>query len=181
MALHEQSLGATDEWYTPPHVFKALGCAFDLDVAAPIEPLPWIPARDALTSDALERSWGGAFVWMNPPFGGRNGIDPWLEKFWLNGRGIALAPDRTSAPWYQKWAPKMDCVLFVNGKLKFLDVNWRPGESPAQGTVLMACGEQAIAALYRAEERGLGFVQRSVTLPASADDAGDETGKGSDE
>jgi hypothetical protein len=29
MALHEQCTGATDEWYTPPHVFDALGCSFD--------------------------------------------------------------------------------------------------------------------------------------------------------
>ncbi len=35
MALHEQCIGATDEWYTPPHVFAKLGCSFDLDVSSP--------------------------------------------------------------------------------------------------------------------------------------------------
>ena len=46
MALHEQSVGATDEWYTPPRVFDALGCSFDLDVASPgQEVTPGIPAH----------------------------------------------------------------------------------------------------------------------------------------
>lgn len=35
MALHEQSVGITDEWYTPPHAFRALGASFDIDVASP--------------------------------------------------------------------------------------------------------------------------------------------------
>lgn len=36
MALHEQSVGATDEWYTPAHVFEAMGDTwFDLDPAHP--------------------------------------------------------------------------------------------------------------------------------------------------
>jgi hypothetical protein len=35
MALHEQCVGATDEWYTPPYIFEALGCTFDVDVASP--------------------------------------------------------------------------------------------------------------------------------------------------
>ena len=35
MALHEQCVGKTNEWYTPPHVFNALGCSFDIDVSSP--------------------------------------------------------------------------------------------------------------------------------------------------
>jgi hypothetical protein len=43
MALHEQSVGASDEWYTPPHVFGALGCGFDTDAASPGRAMtPWI-------------------------------------------------------------------------------------------------------------------------------------------
>ena len=47
MALHEQSVGATDEWYTPRYIFTALGCTFDVDVASPGQDVtPWIPAKD---------------------------------------------------------------------------------------------------------------------------------------
>jgi hypothetical protein len=50
MALHEQSVGATDEWFTPPYVFDALGCEFDMDVASSGQDLtPWIPARRFVT------------------------------------------------------------------------------------------------------------------------------------
>jgi hypothetical protein len=95
MALHEQCVGATDEWYTPPHVFDALGCKFSMDVSSPGGGFtPWIPATEFVTYDSLTRAWRG-FVWMNPPFGGRNGLVPWLEKFFAHGNGIALAPDRT--------------------------------------------------------------------------------------
>jgi hypothetical protein len=160
MALHEQCVGATDEWYTPPHVFDALGCKFDMDVASPGRSVaPWIPARTCLTSGSLTAEWRG-FVWMNPPFGGRNGLVPWLEKFFEHGNGIALVPDRTSAPWWQQFCPRADAVLFVSPKLKFIDKDGKPGESPAQGTTLLALGDHAVIALARAAQRGLGSLFR---------------------
>jgi hypothetical protein len=60
MALHEQSVGASDEWYTPPRVFDALVCAFDVDVASPGQhATPWIPARHFILADSLITSWRG--------------------------------------------------------------------------------------------------------------------------
>lgn len=151
MALHEQCVGATDEWYTPPHVFDALGCEFHTDVASPGQCFtPWIPAKTFVTHGSLERSWVG-FAWMNPPFGRRNALVPWLAKFFEHGNGIALTPDRTSAPWWQQFAPRADLVLFVAPKLKFIGRDGKPGDSPAQGTCLMAAGDQARAALVRAD------------------------------
>jgi hypothetical protein len=157
MALHEQSAGATDEWYTPPHVFDALGCGFDMDVATTNPPVPWVPASRHLWERSLEQAWE-SFIWMNPPFGGRNGIVPWLDKFFAHGNGIALTPDRTSAPWWQRFAPMADSVLFVSPKLQFIDINGKPGASPAQGTCLMAAGERAVDALNMAQSRGLGLI-----------------------
>jgi len=150
MALHEQCVGATDEWYTPPHIFEALGCVFDTDVAHPGLPLcDWVPADRLLTSNSLQLPWEG-FVWMNPPFGARNGLVPWLEKFVAHGNGVALIPDRTSAPWWQHHVPKTDLVLFVSPKIKFLNPLGKPGPSPAQGTCLLALGQIACLALKRA-------------------------------
>lgn len=155
MALHEQSAGATDEWYTPPHVFKALGCAFDMDVATTNPPVSWVPAWGHIAADSLTQEWEG-FIWMNPPFGARNALVPWLEKFFGHGNGIALVPDRTSAPWWQRFAPKADLWLFVAPKLKFIGADGQPGESPAQGTCLWAKGAQGVAGLRRAAWAGLG-------------------------
>lgn len=160
MALHEQCVGATDEWYTPPHVFEALGCEFDIDVASPGgEITPWIPAKRFITKNSLHHGWHGS-VWMNPPFGSRNAIAPWLEKFFehapFHRGGIALTPDRTSAPWWQKYASKADAILFVSPKLKFIGPDGKPGKSPAQGTTLLAVESFAVRALQRAAEHGLG-------------------------
>lgn len=158
MALHEQSVGASDEWYTPPYVFNALGCSFDMDVASPGRDVtPWIPAARFLVADSLQLTWSN-FVWMNSPFGGRNGIVPWLKKFFEHGNGIALTPDRTSAPWWQEFAPKAELILFVSPKIKFIDPTGTAGRSPAQGTSLMAVGARAREALRRAADSGLGII-----------------------
>lgn len=157
MALHEQCVGATDEWYTPEHVFEALGCSFDMDVASPNPPVPWIPTSRHLWSNSLEQDWRG-FIWMNPPFGARNGIVPWLRKFFKHANGIALTPDRTSAPWWCSFAAEAHKVLFVSPKLKFIGADGKPGTSPAQGTSLMAVGSRGVAALHRAADNGLGVL-----------------------
>lgn len=161
MALHEQSVGATDEWYTPPHVFDALGCLYDMDVASPGRRVtPWIPAVEFITECGLSCQWRG-FVWMNPPFGKRNGLLPWLDKFFAHGNGIALVPDRTSAPWWQTFAPRACLILFVAPKLKFIGVNG-VGNSPAQGTCLFGLGRDAVAALHRANGR-LGVLMKPLS------------------
>ena len=61
MALHEQSAGASDEWYTPPIVFDAFGCEFDMDVASPGQAItPWIPAEHFITAASLDTRWRGS-------------------------------------------------------------------------------------------------------------------------
>jgi hypothetical protein len=167
MALHEQCVGATDEWYTPPRVFEALGCAFDQDVASPgQEVTPWIPARRFITNNSLAVPWEG-FCWMNAPFGARNALIPWLDKFFIHANGIALTPDRTSAPWWQAAATRAELILFIGGKLKFIGANGAPGMSPAQGTTLMAVGTQGCEALQRAAANGLGVLMILVRRSAS--------------
>lgn len=163
MALHDPCVGATDEWYTPPYVFDALGCEFDMDVASPGKHIvPWVPAPRHLVSHSLERNWTG-FVWMNAPFGKRNGLTPWLSKFFRHGSGIALVPDRTSAPWWQEFVPRANAVLFVSKKIKFISADGNTGNSPSDGTCLLALGEKAIAALEQAAGHGLG----SLMWPAA--------------
>lgn len=152
---HWDSPGASDEWYTPPHVFDHLGCRFDLDVAHP-DAKTFVPADSIITAGSLEAEWSG-FVWMNPPFGGRNGLTPWLEKFFAHGDGIALTPDRTSAPWFRAMWQKADLILFTP-KLRFIRPDGSEGKSPSNGTALVATGDRASAALLRAQRRGLGIV-----------------------
>lgn len=147
MSWHEAP-GKFNDWMTPKYLFDAMGVIFDVDVAAP-KAGGFVPAKGRITEASLQAEWRG-FVWMNPPFGGRNGIAVWLEKFFEHGDGIALTPDRTSAPWWQRHAPKADCILFVGPKVKFILPSGLSGNSPSTGTCLMASGRKGMAALERA-------------------------------
>ena len=104
----------------------------------------------------LEQPWSG-FVWMNPPFGHQSTKVRWLTRFIEHGNGIALLPDRTSAPWWQWAAPQMDALLFCTPKIKFERPDGSIGEQPGSGTVLMAKGAVAVGALANAARAGLGF------------------------
>jgi len=156
MSHWEASVGATDEWYTPPEVFHALGTAFDLDVSPARYGVGHVPAAHMLQGCGLSEPWFG-FVWMNPPFGGRNAIAPWLAKFIEHGHGIALTPDRTSAPWFHAAFPAMDAVLFTR-KIRFLRPDGTAGVAPSNGTALLAIGAHGSATLHRAAERGFGVL-----------------------
>lgn len=193
--------GRSDEWYTPPQVFAALGCRFDLDVTpakygtpegarqwvfeqetarrakhdAAVEAgtakagdfvprvipdsLPgcnFVPADRQLVGDGLSEPWTGS-VWMNPPFEGRNGIEPWLARFFEHGNGIALAPDRTSAPWFWSAWERSDRILFTR-KIRFLRPDGSEGVSPSNGTALFAAGARGIDALREAANNGFGIL-----------------------
>lgn len=154
--------GASDEWYTPAYVFDALGERFDTDVAAPMAGVPHVPADTWYYDHSLVRDWRIAgFIWMNPPFGGRNGIVPWLDKFFAHGNGIALTPDRTSAPWFWDAWQKADRVLFTR-KIRFLRPDGSEGVSPSNGTALFAAGERGARALDRAAGKGLGILGQPI-------------------
>jgi len=157
MGEHGNIVDKSDDWYTPKHVFDALGCRFDLDVAAPKEGPRYVPADDWFSANSLNQKWFG-FVWMNPPFGHMKTKIEWLTKFIVHANGIALVPDRTSAPWWQWAAPQMDAVLFWAPKIKFERPDGSIGEQPGSGTCLMAKGPKAIGALHRAQELDCGII-----------------------
>tara|TARA_R110000851_G_C13100092_1_gene568092 strand:- start:765 stop:1280 length:516 start_codon:yes stop_codon:yes gene_type:complete len=154
---HWESTGASDEWFTPQYIFDALGCRFDLDVAAPAGFTTHVPADLFITANSLETQWRG-FVWMNPPFGGRNGLTPWLERFTSHGDGIALVPDRTSAPWFQWAFGSAQRALFIAPKVKFERPDGSIGKSPSTGTVLLSMGERGAEALKQGHINGLGML-----------------------
>jgi DNA N-6-adenine-methyltransferase Dam len=151
--------GASDDWMTPKYIFDALGVEFDADMAAPVVKPRHVPCPRWYFTRALSFDWSTeGFIWLNPPFGGRNGILPWLKKFVEHGDGIALTPDRTSAPWFQWAAPKMERILFVSPKIKFERPDGSVGRSPGCGTALMSIGTRGNAALTRAGLTGLGLL-----------------------
>ena len=154
--------GASDEWFTPAYVFEAMAVRFDLDVAAPAGLTTHVPADRFITENSLTTEWSG-FVWMNPPFGGRGEKEPWLDRFFDHGNGVALAPDRTSAPWFRNAWGRADMVMFTP-KIRFLRPDGSEGKSPSNGTALFAKGNKGVCALTNAACAGLGIVARPVTI-----------------
>lgn len=149
MAEHEPSIGGSDEWYTPPEIFKALGLTFDLDPCSPGSG-HWVSALKVYTKvdDGLSLSWSG-LVFMNPPFGGRNGHVPWLRKFIEHADGIAIVRAYTSSAWFHQWAVKADAMLFPRGKTKFIRPDGSIGKAPGHGVVLLGMGKRSCEALRR--------------------------------
>lgn len=148
--------GKSDEWYTPKYVFDALGVRFDMDVAHPAECATHVPASRFVTANSLSTPWEG-FIWMNPPFGKRNEMDPWLDKFFDHGDGVALTPDRTSAAWFRAAWGRADLVMFTP-RIRFIRPDGTEGASPANGTALWASGPRGQAALLNAKVANLGIV-----------------------
>ena len=154
MAEHEPSIGQSDDWFTPPYFFDALGLIFDLDPCSPGKD-HWVPARKVYTihDDGLAQDWHG-LVFMNPPFGGRNGHVLWLARFLEHGNGIAVVRAYTSSGWFHEHVVNAETLLFPKGKTKFIRPDGSVGKSPGHGVVLIGMGDIANAALCRS---GLGL------------------------
>lgn len=150
----------TVDWFTPPWIFERLGLRFDLDPCAPAGGLPWIPAERfySLPDDGLDLPWSGR-VWCNPPYGKDTG--KWLARLAAHGDGVALVFARTDAEWFQLVAPKASALLFIAGRVPFVD---RTGEPPVRadgsrtrpgtGSVMLAFGDECRAALSRMTRHG---------------------------
>jgi hypothetical protein len=119
IAIPQQRPG-TDDFYTPPEVFEALGLEFDLDVCAPPGGVRWVPAKRFFTveDDGLAQPWEGR-VWMNPPF---SKPSPWIDRFIEHGNGVCLVPASNGGWFHTLWAaadaivlPTVRAMVFVGG------------------------------------------------------------------
>lgn len=109
--------GTSDDYYTPPYIFKALNLEFDLDVCAPPSGVPWIPAKRhySLMDDGLSQKWTGT-VWMNPPF---SKVTPWIERFLTHRDGIALV-QFSKSKWLDRLWIEAEAILVLPSNLKFM-------------------------------------------------------------
>jgi hypothetical protein len=161
----EFALSSTVEWYTPPELFEAMEMMFDLDVASPgAHIVPWIPAKRHLTrrDNGLVADWGDAFVFMNCPYGLRNGCEEWVKKFVAHGNGVAILPDFTSTEWWHIATRDADAIMFVRPKVYFLPKR-EDGRTNSLGSTLVAMGGRGVQALRNAERNGRGLCFRPDT------------------
>lgn len=135
----------SDDWYTPRWIFDAAGLTFDMDVAAPVDPL-WrtCPARRYLTAadDGLEQPWEGT-VWLNPPY---KASQPWIDRFTKHPAGLALLPVLPEVHWRGQLAKAADAITIL--AVNFL----RPDGRQVRlmwCNLLAARGAECVAALER--------------------------------
>jgi hypothetical protein len=142
----------TDDHYTPPFIFEALKLEFDIDVAAPVGGVPWIPAKRhyTLLDDGLSSDWQG-LIWCNPPY---SKITPWALKMLKHGNGIALLPVGKSQ-WFDLLWKESDGILALPSTLRFIKSD-QTVAGIMTTTVLFGFGKMAVEALNNS---GLGRVR----------------------
>ena len=112
--------GTSDDYYTPPWIFEALGVEFDMDVCAPAGGVPWIPAKKSLSiiEDGLITPWQGR-VWCNPPY---SKPEPWAKKLIRHNNGIALV-QISKAAWFNEVWNECAGALVLPPSIKFVRGN----------------------------------------------------------
>lgn len=151
---HDDKNNKSVEWYTPKWIFDELRTQFDLDPCAPIGGVPWIPAKHSYHEaiDGLQLMWFGN-VWCNPPYGRHTGA--WLEKMHTHRNGIALVFARTDNLWFHSYAVFADAILFLQGRIAFVDAHQKTAGSVAgAGSMLIAWGKHNVDALRGMSNRG---------------------------
>lgn len=150
------------EWYTPPWIFQALGLEFDLDPCHPAKRLPWVPARRTIDrlENGLLQPWHGR-VWLNPPYGKETG--QWCSRLAEHGNGIALVFSRTDCTWFHEAIAKADAILFLRGRIAFVDGSGTGNAGAGAGSLLAAYGKECTEALFRLSDRGFIFRRPEVS------------------
>lgn len=152
---HDNKENVSADWYTPPWIFEELGLSYDLDPCSPPGGIPWIPAKRHYTKedDGLVQPWEGR-VWLNPPYGKWTG--PFLEKMHNHRNGVALVFARTDCRWFHDYAVRAHAILFLKGRVKFVDgLGLTGGGGAGAGSMLIAWGEECVEALAGMSNRGL--------------------------
>lgn len=143
----DNSTSVNVDWYTPPWIFERLGLHFDLDPCQPAEGIPWIPAdaHYSLADDGLTAPWVGR-VWLNPPYGKHT--PAWLKRMHEHRNGVALVFARTDCAWFHDYVAKAGAILFLKGRVRFVDGRGVSGGSGAgSGSMLVAWGHENVEAI----------------------------------
>lgn len=113
----------TDNWATPPEVFKDLDneFKFTLDPCASKENHK-CDKYFTKEENGLLQDWGGQSVYCNPPYG--RTVGDWVEKAAKESRKenttvVMLLPARTDTKWFHKYIYGRATIRFIRGRLKF--------------------------------------------------------------
>jgi len=148
---HVSNNSGNNEWYTP-HKYvdacrSAMGC-IDTDPATCKFANQYIGAAVAFTKEdeGQNQQWGGN-VWLNPPYS-----QPDISEFsdavvreWNSGRVesmCVLVNNATETAWFQSMLSDATAVCFVRGRIKYLNQEGVPANSPLQGQAILYFGDK---------------------------------------
>jgi ParB family chromosome partitioning protein len=147
---HVSNNSGNNEWYTPPEYLesarKVLG-AIDCDPASCSTANRNVKAKRFFTAEdsGLDAPRWGKRVWMNPPY-----AQPLcglfceeLKKRCQSGEvdeAIVLVNNATETEWFRALTSAASAVVFPAGRIKFLDSENNPRNTPLQGQCFVYFG-----------------------------------------
>lgn len=151
-----------NEWYTPACYIESarrvMG-SINLDPASSLIANKRVGATKIYTQedDGLQYEWSGN-VWMNPPYAQpliMHFVSKLAESEKVN-QAIVLVNNGTETAWGQTLLKACSSVCFPQGRIKFIDPEGNPGQSPLQGQMIAYIGSNTDA--FRTEFAQYGTV-----------------------
>lgn len=135
------------EYITPKWFFDQMGL-FDLDPCA-AKVMPWKTAKKSYTERGLERLWSGC-VWLNPPYGIKNGEYDFVRKLVKHGNGVALLGLKTGSKiWQDEVLPNCSGLIFLKGRVVFCNTDGSSTSGYYGYHALTSFGQGGLAKLKR--------------------------------
>lgn len=150
MFFEKTHRGETDTWLTPPWIHQALG-RFDFDPCG--HPLSETAEQRIFfpEEDGLKITWEGR-VWLNPPYGPKTKL--FLNKLSAHGSGTALVLARTDTRWLQNHLRIAKAILFIYGRIKFLNSKFEETNGCQVPSLLLAYGKDDADILMSCKIKG---------------------------
>ena len=132
------------DWQTPRVLYDELSrCVggFVVDAAASADnhlaPV-WYGPGSSVSEDALAVDVWDSPAFCNPPYG--KGIEKWLKKFVeqqkFGNTVVALLPARTEVRWWFDWVVPYASVVFLVGRVPFVDPGRSKPTQPDHGSAV---------------------------------------------
>ena len=149
------------EWYTPLPIIESARSVMggiDLDPASSEKAQEAVRAERFFTAedDGLSQPWAGR-VFLNPPYEAKL-VGPFVKKLLSEPveQVIILVNNATETKWGQALLERADAVCFPSSRIKFLDSEGNPKQSPLQGQMIIGIGIEVES--FRREFQNTGAV-----------------------
>lgn len=147
---HVSNNSGNNEWYTPT---KFLDIAREVMGSIDTDPASSEVANENVMADTiyteedngLEQNWEGN-VWLNPPY-----AQPLIQQFaeklieeidkGNTKQAMVLVNNATETKWFNTLSSKAKAIWFMRGRVKFLDSEGNPANSPLQGQAILYFGD----------------------------------------